>query len=128
MGLTIARVRVKNPDTGASRELSLLVDTGSMLTRIDRSVLEELRVRPRRTRRLKTIEGRVIERRTGLVTLEMEGNEADVEVVFAEKGDAQVLGVIALESLGYMVNPITGRLEYVGYIAYRSSVDGKLNP
>ncbi len=53
-----------------------------------------------------------------MITIEIDGNEADVEVVFAEAGDAQVLGVIALESLSYIVNPVTGRLEYVGYIAY----------
>ncbi len=43
-----------------------------------------------------------------MVTIEIDGNEADVEVVFAEESDAQVLGVIALESLGYVVNPLTG--------------------
>jgi len=33
-----------------------------------------------------------------------------------EEGDSAVLGVIALESMGYRVNPVTGELEYIGYI------------
>ncbi len=118
LGLAIVNVKIKNPETNTSRTLELVVDTCSILTWIKREVLEELGVKPRRIRKIRTIEGRVIERQTGLVTIEINGNEADVEVVFAEEGDAQVLGVVALESLGYIVNPITGRLEYVGYIAY----------
>jgi len=38
-----------------------------------------------------------------------------VEVVMAEEGDVPVLGVIALESMGYRINSVTGQLEeYVG--------------
>jgi len=43
--------------------------------------------------------------------------EGDVEVVFAEDGDAQVLGVTALETLGLEVDPLTGTLRYVGHLA-----------
>jgi predicted aspartyl protease len=43
--------------------------------------------------------------------------EGDVEVVFAEKGDAEVLGVTALETLGLEVDPVTGKLKYVGHLA-----------
>ena len=118
MGLAIVRVKIKNPETGKFKVLDLVVDTGFILTWIRREVLEELGIKPRRVRKIKTVDGRVIERQTGLATIEIDGNEADVEVVFAEESDAQMLGVVALESLGYVVNPLTGKLEYVGYIAY----------
>ena len=118
MGLTKVRVRLIGLESGLARDVELLVDTGSVLTWVKGSVLEELGVRTRRVRRIKTITGEVVERRTGLVTLVLGGSEADVEVVFAEEGDGEVLGVVALESLGYAVNPVTGEVEYVGYIAY----------
>ncbi|RLE54262.1 MAG: hypothetical protein DRJ40_11370 [Thermoprotei archaeon] len=118
MGLTAVHVKVKNPWTGAFREIELIVDTGSLLTWIRGEVLDQLGIQRRRRRKIKTISGQVIERWTGLATIEYEGHEADVEVVFAEESDAQVLGVIALENLGYRVNPVTGKLEYIGYIAY----------
>jgi hypothetical protein len=41
-------------------------------------------------------------------------------VAFAEGGDAQVLGVTALETPGLEVDPITGRLRYVGHLALRT--------
>ena len=50
MGLTKARIVVKSLETGASREVELVVDRGSVFTWISRSVLEELGVRPRRVR------------------------------------------------------------------------------
>jgi len=118
MGLNKVKVRLIGPDGKLARDIELLVDTGSVLTWIKRSVLEELGVAPRRVRRIKTITGEVVERETGLVTLALGGSEADVEVVFAEEGDGEVLGVVALESLGYTVNLATGEVEYVGYMAY----------
>ncbi|RLF15499.1 MAG: hypothetical protein DRJ97_03690 [Thermoprotei archaeon] len=120
VGLTKVKVKLVNPEGMLERDVELLVDTGSVLTWIKRSRLEELGIKPRRVRRIKTITGQIVERQTGLVTLVLGGDEADVEVVFAEEGDGEVLGVVALESLGYAVNTITGRLERVGYIAYSS--------
>ncbi|RLG19191.1 hypothetical protein DRN63_00010 [Nanoarchaeota archaeon] len=120
MGLTKVKVKLVNPEEGLEGDVELLIDTGSVLTWIKRSRLEELKVKPRRVRRIKTITGQVVERQTGLVTLVLGEEEADVEVVFAEEEDGEVLGVVALESLGYAVNTVTGRLERVGYIAYSS--------
>ena len=56
-------------------------------------------------------------REVGLATIRYEEQEADVEVVFGEEKDVPVLGVTALESLGYRVNPFTGKLEYIGLLA-----------
>ena len=39
-------------------------------------------------------------------------------MVFAETGDAEVLGVTALETLGLEVDPVTGKLKYVGHLAF----------
>ncbi len=118
--MTKVKVKLVNPEEGLEGDVELLIDTGSVLTWIKGSRLEELKVKPRRVRRIKTITGQVVERQTGLVTLVLGEEEADVEVVFAEEEDGEVLGVVALESLGYAVNTVTGRLERVGYIAYSS--------
>jgi predicted aspartyl protease len=71
-------------------------------------------------RRFRTIDGRVITREIGVATVRYEDYEGDVEVVFAEGGDAQVLGVTALETPGLEVDPITRRLRYVGHLALRT--------
>jgi clan AA aspartic protease len=117
MGLTRVRVVIKNPEAEIFREIDLNVDTGSIFTWISRDVLKELNIRPRRVRHFKTIDGRIITREVGIVTIKYEDFEGDVEVVFAEKDDAQVLGVTALETLGFEVDPVTGKLRYVGHLA-----------
>lgn len=118
MGLTYVKVRASNlmkPE--AKAELELLVDTGSMLCWMPRKVLEELDIAPRAVRQFKTIEGKVIKRETGAVVVEFDDLETVTEVVFAEEGDGTVMGVTTLESLGYRVNPATGKLEYIGLLA-----------
>ncbi|MCR6691265.1 MAG: aspartyl protease family protein [archaeon YNP-LCB-003-016] len=117
MGLTKVKVVVKSLETGIGKEVELIVDTGSVFAWISRSVLEELGVKPRRVRQFKTIDGRVVTREIGVVTIKYEDYEGDVEVVFAEKGDAQVLGVTTLETLGLEVDPVTGKLKYIGHLA-----------
>jgi clan AA aspartic protease len=117
MGLTRVRVVIKNPEAEIFREIDLIVDTGSIFTWISRDVLKELNIRPRRVRHFKTIDGRIITREVGIATIKYEDFEGDVEVVFAEKDDAQVLGVTALETLGFEVDPVTGKLRYVGHLA-----------
>jgi predicted aspartyl protease len=118
LGLTYVKIKAINlmkPEL--KTELDLLVDTGSTLTWMPRKTLEALSVEPRGIRQFKTIEGKSIRRETGLVVVEYEGLEAVSEVVFAEETDGSVMGVTTLESLGFRVNPITGKLEYVGLLA-----------
>lgn len=118
MGLTYVKIKAFNlMKPGPKAELELLVDTGSVLTWISRKTLEALDVKPRGVRQFRTIEGKLIKRETGVVVVEYDGFEAVSEVVFAEETDGSVMGVTTLESLGYRVNPITGKLEYIGLLA-----------
>ena len=100
-----------------SRDVELIVDTGSIFTWINRDTLESIGIKPRRVRQFRTIDGRVITRSVGLATIRYEDYEGDVEVVFGEPGDAEVLGVTALETLGLEVDPVSGKLRYVGHPA-----------
>jgi len=118
MGLTQVRILASNPAKPELREeIELTVDTGSIFPWISKHRLSRLGLKPTRKRRFKTIDGRELEREVGLVTLKYNESEITVETVFAEEGDVEVLGVIALEAMGYRVNPLTGKLEYVGLLA-----------
>ncbi len=114
--IKISLTNPQRPELG-EQEVELIVDTGSVLPWIPKRVLNKLDLRPRRKRVFRTIDGKELERDVGMVTIKYDEHEADVEVVFAEEKDTPVLGVVALESLGYRVNPITGKLEYVGLLA-----------
>ncbi len=95
----------------------LIVDTGSILTWVSSIRLKRAGVKPRREKEFRTIEGRVIRRATGPAVIRFDGSEADVEVVFAQDDDAEVLSVIALESLGYQVDPVTKKLHRTSLLA-----------
>jgi len=88
------------------------VDAGSTYTWVRREVLENLGVKPTARWRFRTIDGRIIERDMSKV-VERLGERATGIVVFAERGDAEVLGVDALEGLGLEVDPTTRQLKKI---------------
>jgi len=93
-----------------SEQIELLVDTGSTYTWVSSATLERLNVKVKTTRKFKTIDGRLLERKIGEVLVEYMNERATRMVVFANKGDAEVLGADALEGLGLEVDPITKQL------------------
>lgn len=117
MGLTLARLRITG--TEASKEVELLVDTGSIYTWVAESTLSLIGTESLGERNFRTIEGREIVRKVGEAILEFAGERAARIVVFAKAGDAEVLGVDSLEGLGLEVDPTTKRLKKVqAFIAY----------
>lgn len=111
MGLTCATVRLYG-SKGQDKEFDLLVDTGSVYTWIDGAALKELGIESRGDKkRFRTIEGREILREIGEAVLELNGERATSIIVFAEKGDASVLGVYSLEGLGFEIDPTTRKLK-----------------
>ena len=110
MGFVHVRVLVCNPtQEELCREVELLVDTGAILSVVPRSVFSQLGIRPLGRRRFRAFGG-VIERETGNVTIKYRDVSAGITAVFGGEGDTPVLGVTALEVLGYQVDPSTGEL------------------
>lgn len=117
MGMTYAKVKIRGER--GSEEAELLVDTGSTFTWISTEILERVGVESTSTRRFRTIDGREIVRKIGEAALELLGERATSIIVFAEKGDASVLGTHSLEGLGFEVDPVTKQLKKVeAFIAY----------
>jgi len=106
----MAKVTLHSPDMSKSEQIELLVDTGSTYTWVSSATLDRLNVKVKTTRKFKTIDGRLLERKIGEVLVEYMNEKATRMVVFADKGDAEVLGVDALEGLGLEVDPITKQL------------------
>src|SRR6267143_4879487 len=115
MGITRTDFTLVGPSK--ERRVELIVDTGSILTWVLRKRLEEIGSKPKREKEFRMIEGRVVRRKTGPVTIRHDGAEADIEVVFARESDAEVLGVTALESLGFQVDPVTKELHRSSLLA-----------
>lgn len=110
MGRTTAAVKICSPQDGTKCvETELIVDTGITYTWIRRERLEAIGVKPSKARKFRTIEG--IEREVGEAVIECLGERAMSIVVFAERDDVEVMGVVALESLALEVDPVTRQLK-----------------
>jgi len=113
MGLAFVEVEI------AGRTYKALVDTGfNGEVLVSRRVAEELGLKPFRSKERITVDGRRVKVDVAVATIKLWGEETEVFVEVLDELPLDVLiGVQALERLGYVVNPVTGRLEKVGLLA-----------
>jgi len=116
VGFTHVKIKVFSPiDPSRFEEVELVVDSEALHTSIPRRKLEALNIKPVRVGRYRTFEGKEIERAVGEALVELMGERRHVPVIFAEEGDAAVLGVTTLEVFELKVNPLTRELERATY-------------
>ena len=89
-----------------------MVDTGATLSVLPASMLERLGVKRTGRRRFQGFGG-VITREIGTANMSYADEVAGVTVVFGDEDDPPILGVTALEVLGFAVNPTDGTLNRV---------------
>ena len=111
MGIVHVDIVISNPaDPDRGEHLELLVDTGATLSVVPGRVLERLSISRIGRRDFRGFGG-VISRETGIVSKTYDGATAGVTVVFGEQDNPPILGVTALESLGFQVDPVSGELK-----------------
>jgi clan AA aspartic protease len=112
MGITFAEVKI------GGRTYRALVDTGfNGEVLVSRRVAEEAGLKPFRTKERVTVDGRRVRVEVAVAVIRLWGEESEVFVEILDELPLDVLvGVQALERLGYAVNPVTGRLEKVGLL------------
>lgn len=110
MGETIVKVKVSTLTNKKFAEVEALVDTGATYTSLPCDLLESLGVKKVDKVNIEFANGKVEERSVGFILIEVEGVLTPNRVLFAEKGDAVVLGLVTLESCGLTVDPINKKL------------------
>jgi Predicted aspartyl protease len=112
MGLTFAEVEI------VGRSYKALIDTGfNGEVLVSRRVAEEVGLKPFRIKERVTVDGR-IKVEVAVAVIKLWGEETEVFVEILDELPLDVLiGVQALERLGYVVDPVSGRLEKVGLLA-----------
>jgi aspartyl protease family protein len=109
VGITEVIVEITNPrDQTQWQTVSLVADTGAIFSVIPKSTLEQLGITSYAE---KTFDGSEIHRQLGDVFLRIDGKSRTVPTIFGEPSDTPLLGVTALEILGFSVNPRTRQLE-----------------
>lgn len=108
MGLMHVAAVVRRADgRGKPVALRLLVDTGAVYSVLPLEVWRVLRLRAMDRADFTLADGSVITRDVSECRFEMQGKRATSPVVLGEGGEGPLLGVVTLETLGLMLNPLT---------------------
>jgi clan AA aspartic protease len=118
MGTFRVSIQIENPlRRGVVQNIDdALVDTGAELTMVPRGILESLGIRPEKTLRLRTADGRVATREIGYAIVHTAGVATNDDVVFGEAGDMVLLGARSLEGMNLRVDAREKRLVDAGPI------------
>jgi clan AA aspartic protease len=111
VGVTSVNVVIKKSAHARRGEtVECLVDSGTHYSAIPRSTLKKLGIRPTGKQSFFLADGSKIERELAAAFFEFEGRLAPSTVICGEEGDATLLGVVTLEKLGLMLNPLKREL------------------
>lgn len=111
MGLTHVAVRLLNSDSKDTFNANFLVDTGAMDSMAPASDLKKIGLEPVGKRTYELASGELLEYEYGLVEMRFMDEVIGTHIVFGPDDIEPLLGVIALESAGFVVDPTTQTLK-----------------
>jgi predicted aspartyl protease len=88
----------------------MLVDSGAAYSVVDQVTLRRLGIRPTGMRTFILADGTEITRSTGAALFRLQRREGASTVIFGEPGDATLLGVVTLEEIGLILDPMRREL------------------
>ena len=126
MGLFSVECRLENQRdrTRSVRVSGVMVDTGSETTWIGQEHLARIGVEPEKDGRFMMADGRPVSRSIGFAVIRVGEELTTDEVVFAQRGDLQLLGARTLEGLHVKVDPRGKRLVASGPIIAAGNATG----
>ncbi|MDE2887966.1 MAG: clan AA aspartic protease [Gemmatimonadota bacterium] len=112
MGATYVDVTIRNPaDPERYWTGKFLVDTGAFDSLVPRARLEALGLTPRGRREYVLADGKPVAMDITIAELEFEGEVVGGTIVYGDEGAEPLLGVTALESGGFEVDPRNEQLK-----------------
>ena len=105
MGLTHVVVRLFNSASPDTYEADFLVDTGAMDTMAPASDLKKIGIQPLGTDVYELANGELVEYEYGNAELRFMNQIVHIRIVFGPDSSEPILGVVALETAGFIVDP-----------------------
>ena len=105
MGLTRVVVRLFNAPSQDTYHADFLVDTGAMDTMAPASALKKIGIQPVGKEVYELASGERVEYEHGNAEMEFMGTVVPTRVIFGPDNCEPILGVIALETAGFIVDP-----------------------
>ena len=110
MGTVKVTIGVGDSQGQRFEDVEVVVDTGSTYTAVPRELLQRLGVPVERSLPSEMADGRIVPVDVGRTVIRLEGLEFSTPVIFGEKGEPSLLGVVSLEEAALAVDPLAGRL------------------
>jgi predicted aspartyl protease len=107
--MTFVHAAVRGP-RGTAR-VKLLVDSGAVYTLLPTKTWQRIGLEPERTQGFTLADGTDIDRSMADCRLAIPQGETYTPVILGEPGDEGLLGMVTLEALGLMLNPLTRDLQ-----------------
>jgi len=112
MGVTHVTVSVSDlARQGTPYEGEFLVDTGAIDCLVPRDRLTEAGVKPERRKVYELANGEPVEYEIGFARVSFMGEDTVVQVIFGPPNAEPILGVVALENVGIVVDPVSQQLK-----------------
>ena len=111
MGLTHVEVVVASPARPKrTARLRFLVDSGAVYSVVPASVLRKLGVKPHSRLKFILADGSEVTRPVGDLLFRFDGRRGAAPVIFGEEDDSVLLGMVTLEALGLVLDPLKREL------------------
>jgi clan AA aspartic protease len=111
LGLTHVAVKIRNFGSEDSFTSDFLVDTGAHDAMAPASELRKLGIKPVGSHFYEMASGELIEYQYGIAELSFLGEIIGTHVMFGPDNIEPILGVIALEQAGFVVDPVAERIK-----------------
>ena len=118
MGIFNVTIVVANVHGHTFEEVEVTVDTACDYTTVPREMLQRLNVPVSGEAISEMADGRQVPAETGWALVRLESREVYTPVIFAEEGEASLLGVTTLEVARLGVDPTNRRLIPVNFRQY----------
>jgi clan AA aspartic protease len=111
MGLTDVQLKIKNvKDLSKVFEGKFLVDSGAIYSVVPEDELKRLGIKPTHQETFSLADATHVKREIGYAMYEFDGHEAPAPVIFGKKGDSLLMGVLTLEALGLVLDPLQRKI------------------
>ena len=111
MGLTHVAVKVRNRDSKDTFSASFLVDTGATDSMVPASELKRIGVQPSTKKPYELANGEIHRYEVAWVELSLMDETISSRVIFGPDNSEPILGVMALEAVGVVVDPTNQKLK-----------------
>ena len=111
MGLTHVAVTIKNVGSEDSYTADFLVDTGAIDSLAPASELKRMGIKPSGKRRYELASGEVAEFEFAWAEFSFLDDSIKSRIIFGPDNAEPLLGVLALEAVGLVVDPVTQKLK-----------------